>query len=104
MDDVFKKRIMAEDSGDELLAFMFGIDEPLEREIMRFVYKNHNSCSRERLELQFVHKLLWCTHDRLMRRVDSLVKFNFLSKEEYKGTVIYTIVEEAKVEVDVENM
>jgi hypothetical protein len=92
------------DLNDKFLAFMFSMDNPLEREIMRYIYKNQNVISHDRLIYHFCSELVWCDRNRLDKRLISLVNFGFLCKEVYKGIVIYTVVPDKKNGEDIKNM
>lgn len=79
---------------DEIDAFMLGIDAPIEREIMRYIWNNHNVVNFHMLVLHFVHNQGICTKAKLERRLESLCKFNFIKRSDYRGSIFYEIVKE----------
>lgn len=87
---------------DEIDAFMLGLDAPLEREIMRYIWYNYNIANFQMLIINFVHNKALCTKITLERRLESLVKFGFLNRFEYRGTIFYEVVKEEAKEKEVE--
>lgn len=79
---------------DEIDAFMLGLDAPLEREIMRYIWYNYNVANFQMLIINFVHNKALCTKITLERRLESLVKFGFLNRFEYRGTIFYEVVKD----------
>lgn len=79
---------------DEIDAFMLGLDAPLEREIMRYIWYNYNVVNFQMLIINFVYKNALCTKITLERRLESLVKFGFIRRFEYKGTIFYEVQKE----------
>jgi hypothetical protein len=78
---------------DEVLAFMFGVEDALDRTILRYVYKSGNkfkTVSKQQIINYVVNQNAYCTSGRLHMRLESLVKFGFLLKEEYKGVILFT--------------
>jgi isopropylmalate/homocitrate/citramalate synthase len=77
---------------DEVLAFMFGVEDALERTILRYIFKSGNS-SKAASYHQILHYIVdtngYCTEGRLRKRLDSLTKFGYIIKEEYLGIIIY---------------
>jgi hypothetical protein len=80
-------------STDEVLAFMFGVEDALERTILRYIYRagNKERCASYFQILNYiVTRNGYCNEGRLRKRLDSLTKFGYLIKEEYRGMIIYT--------------
>jgi predicted transcriptional regulator len=88
------KSIQHRSINDEIDAFMLGLDAPLEREIMRYVWYNNNVSNLQMLVINFVFNRSICTKITLERRLESLVKFNFLNRFEYRGTIFYEVIKE----------
>jgi hypothetical protein len=78
---------------DRFLVFMFGVDDALEREILRYVFESHRVVNWNQLVIKFVYQNQVCSVRRLHNRLDSLVSFGYLSKWDYRGTVFYEIVD-----------
>ena len=76
---------------DEIDAFMLGLEAPLEREIMRYIWYNYNVVNFQMLVINFVHNKGLCSKITLERRLESLVKFGFLVRSEYRGTIFYEV-------------
>ncbi len=79
---------------DEFLTLFLGLEDALERTILRYIYsKSGNSfhaASFHQIRDYIVIKNVFCSTDRLRKRLDSLVKFEYLTKESYKGVIIYS--------------
>lgn len=88
------KSIQHRSISDELDAFMLGLDAPLEREIMRYIWYNYNVVNLQMLFINFVYNKNLCTRLTLERRLESLVKFGFISRFEDHGTIFYEIIKE----------
>lgn len=85
---------------DEIDVFMLGLEAPLEREIMRYIYFNNNVVNFQMLIIKFVYKGGLCTKTTLERRLESLVKFKFLLRSDYKGTIFYEVQKESEPKVN----
>lgn len=81
---------------DEIDVYMLGLDAPLEREIMRYIWSNQNIVNFQMLVLHFVERQGVCTKSMLERRLESLLKFGFLSRSDYRGTIFYEIKKDEK--------
>lgn len=81
---------------DEIDVFVLGLDAPLEREIMRYIWSCQNVVNFQMLVLHFVEKQGVCTKSMLERRLESLVKFDFIKRSDYRGTIFYEIKKEDK--------
>jgi Fe2+ or Zn2+ uptake regulation protein len=87
---------------DELLAFMLGVDNSIEREILRYINKCGGVANYNQIYVFIVLDNFYCTRGTLYKRLNSLVVFKFLKRDEYKGTVFYEIcrdeIEESELE------
>ena len=70
---------------------MFGIEDALERTILRYVYQNGNCVNTSQLILYIVYKNSFCTEQRLWKRLWSLESFGYLKKFEAYGTTFYEL-------------
>lgn len=93
-EEILKRIKKKRDVLDEIDAFMLGIDAPIERELMRYIWNNHNVVNFQMLVLHFVNNQGICTKAKLERRLESLCKFNFIKRSDYKGTIFYEVVKE----------
>ena len=88
---------------DEVLAFMLGVDNSIEREILRYINRCGGTSNFNQIEKYIIFDNAYCTRSTLYKRLHSLVVFKFLKKDEYKGTVFYEICREELEETELVN-
>ncbi len=93
IDSIKKRNVL-----DEIDVFMLGLDAPLEREIMRYIWSNQNIVNFQMLIIRFVKEQGVCSKSMLERRLESLVKFDFIKRSDYRGTIFYEIQKINKTE------
>ena len=61
-------------------AFLLGLDDDVEKAILKFIYHNGGIVTIPDLLIKFVYTDTICTKNRLMARIDSLITHDYLVK------------------------
>ena len=88
---------------DEILAFMLGVDNSIEREILRYINRCGGTSNFNQIEKYIITDNGYCTRSTLYKRLNSLVVFKFLKRDEYKGTTFYEICRDEVEETELGN-
>ncbi len=83
-----------EDKTDYFLAFFLGMDNDIDKVILKYVYKNRNIVSYAQLENYIVYKQDLCSGHRLSMRLKSLIDYKFLRKFDKHNNTFYEIIKE----------
>jgi len=80
---------------DEFTAFMLGLDDPVERTIIRFLYDKHRWVGFKELKDFTMVQTLICFNQRtLSRRLDSLVDFKIIVRRtEHDNKTFYKLAD-----------
>lgn len=89
---------------DKQLAFLFGLDNQVDKEIMRYIYRLQ-TVSLAQLILYISHEKEYCSERRLMSRLKSLHEYGYINKFEAYNNVFYqVIIERLKKEEELDSL
>lgn len=76
---------------DRQLTFLLGLDNMIDKEIMRYLYRE-KVASYAQLLIYMVYEHEYCDDRRLRARLKSLVDFKYLNKFDFYNNTFYQIV------------
>lgn len=68
-------------------AYMFGLDDDIEKAIIHYINKEGGITIYQNLLIKFVYKDTIVSKNRLQKRLESLTKNNYLNKKEEETTI-----------------